>query len=100
MRVRFHSTVHAPPNRHIKTTLINASICGSEPFNACQPGAATPFAEAGNVVAKGCVGLGAPEIDTVGAEGFVVAVPFELLPIENFADEPNMFPEVEFKNMI
>lgn len=82
------------------TTLINANIYGSEPFSAFQPGTATPFTEAGNVVTNGCVGGGAPEIDTVGTEGVVVGVPLEVLHIENFADDPNMFPEVEFEKIM
>lgn len=79
------------------TTATIASICGIERASVWKPGIATPLAAAGNVVANGTVGLGAPETVTVAADGFVVTVLLGELPIENFGDTPNMFPEVEFR---
>ena len=58
---------------------------------------ATPFAAAGNVVAKGIVGFGAPETVTVATAGLVVAVLLAELPIENLGDTPNILPDVEFR---
>ncbi len=95
-----YKTVQAPPTRHSITTLSIANMWGNVPSSARQPGIATPFAAAGKVVANGTVGLGAPETVTVAAEGFVVVVPFAVLPIENLGDAPNMLPDVEFKKMI
>ena len=62
-----YSTAIAPPNTHAAMTPESSPSCVRAPSTARQPGAATPFAEAGNVVAKPTVGLGPPETVTVAA---------------------------------
>lgn len=78
------------------TMLTMPKSCGSDPWTALQPGRATPFEFGANVVVNGWVGFAMPEMVTVAADGFVVVVPFAVLPIANCFDCPNRIPEVEF----
>lgn len=96
LKTSVHSTVHAPPSKQTVMTPTNATICGREPSTAFHPGVATPFATAGNVVAKASVGFGEPDTVTVTADA-IGEESLDVLLIENRGDRPYIWPTVELR---